>query len=70
MQLKSISIQVVQTEPFKYFFCCYFKVTYDLIKSRSTFISGIISKICKVENKTHRSKLNNRGPSIDPCSTS
>ena len=48
MIFRSICFQVVKTEPFKQFFCSYFKVIHEFLKYRSTFVSsGITSKICK-----------------------
>ena len=75
MAFRSICFQVVEVEPFRYFFSSYFQFIHGFIKCRSTFVrSGIISKICKVrtivlKNKSQRSMLNNRGPSIDPWGT-
>ena len=48
MIFRSICFQVDETELFKHFFCRYFKVAYDVIKCRSTFVrNGITNKSCK-----------------------
>ena len=49
MTFGRVCFQVIETEPFRYFFCSYFNVILDLIKCRSALVrSGIISKVCKV----------------------
>ena len=58
MTFRSICFQVVKTEPFKHFFCSYFKVIHDFIKCRSTFIrSGIISIVCKVRTIVFKKQI-------------
>ena len=75
MAFRSMCYQVVETEPFKHFFCSYFKVMHDFNKCRSTFVrSGIISKVCKVrtivlKKQSHRSVLNSKSSNIDPRCT-
>ena len=51
MIFRSICFEVIEAEPFKYFFCNYFKVIHDFIEYRGTFLRrGIISKVHKVRN--------------------
>lgn len=50
LEFRNKLFQVVETELFKHLFCSYFKIIYDFIKFRSTFLrSGIIRKMSKVK---------------------
>ena len=59
MAFGSICFQVVETEPFKHFFCSCFKVIHDFIKCKSTLIRSGISKVCKENNAIGHIEENN-----------
>ena len=58
MTFRSIWFQVVETEPFKHFFCSYFDIMHGFIKCMPLFVNkGIISKVSKVRTKVLKKQI-------------